>query len=68
MNPIMAFSVKIFACIIIAFLIAAVKFTVGLVEKDDVLITKILGWGVAPTMLGIAIYWLLRSVVFAPLA
>ena len=68
MNPIIALSVKMVTCIIIGFLLELIRFIVGRVEKDDLLLTKILGWGVAPTMLGIAIYWLLRSVVFASLA
>ena len=68
MNPIIAISVKIVVCIIVGFLMALVKLVVDWVEKDDVLLTKILGWGVFPAMLAIAIFWLLRSVIFASLA
>ena len=68
MNPIMILSVKIVACIIVGFLVALIRFVVRRVEEDDLLLTKILGWGVFPAMLAIAIFWLLRSVIFASLA
>lgn len=68
MNPILALSVKLFACIIIGIIIAIIRYVANWVEKDDVLITKVLCWGVFPAMLAIAIFWLLRSVIFASLA
>ena len=71
MNPILAilaFSIKMVTCIIIGFLLELIRLIVGRVEKDDLLLTKILGWGVFPAMLAIAIFWLLRSVIFASLA